>query len=218
MLVLLLNVYTSLDFTFEEEVKFATLSVIGLGFLFGIFQLIANHDWNRRNAALLETEKNKDRYLESLKYLYSVDCLGIEHRTYAYSVEEIHKCFCVLDNTNIKLLPKNTSTNEYEMTEDGKKIRQNLFNVLNYFEFLAAGVNHKVFDENIIKDLQYSIMMRFYTLFIEYIKHYRDAHSRGSRVSEQYITLIEKWEEDKKKTWRKVQNLFGFNKRNGTDS
>ena len=194
-------------FTQDESMKFATISIIALGFLFGIFQLKANHDWNRRSTALLETEKNKDKYLEALSYLYSLDSLDIEHRKDAYSVNEIHQAICELKEDGKTLKPKNRDTDEYDMTDTGKAIKKHLFDVFNYYEFLSTGVNNGVFDEKIVKDLQKSIMIRFYDLFKDYIIHHRNNHSKGAEIMKQYFLMIERWKHQDVSLFQKLKNF-----------
>ena len=208
-IILFTNIFLSSYLNFEESVKFASLSILSIGFLFGIHQLRANQDWNRRSTALLEIEKHSPKYFKALRSLtYERTELKLEQRKEAYSPDEIHKIICEMDDeNNFKINPGTSDT--YILTKDGIEIRAEIFEILNFFEYVSTGVNNAIMDEKVVKDLQYNSMIKFWTLFGDYIKHYRKKHTNGKQTMVQYEKLVMKWE---KKPWWKSENLNGRGK------
>ena len=209
IIVLLYDLYFASLNTFEDTKSIATLSIVSLGFLFSIFQLRANHDWNRRNIALLEIEKNSPKYFKALRSLtYDRTSLKLEHRKEAYSPDEIHSFICEKDdNGNFKIKPG--TSDMYILTEEGIQIRNEIFEILNFFEYISTGVNNAIMDEKVVKDLQYNSMVKIWTLFGDYVKHYRKKHTNGKQTMVQYENLIKKWD---RKPWWKTESKTGRNK------
>ena len=75
-----------------------------------------------------------------------------------------------------------------------------------------------IIEEKIIKDLHYSIMVRFYNLFITYLLHNREVHSKGAKILEQYIILIKNWKKEEKDLWSRTKEQFSSNKRENADN
>ncbi len=198
LVILLGNIFMISYFETSEAIKFASMSILALGFMFGIHQLKANQDWNRRSTALLEIEKNSPKYFKALRSLmYDRTELKLENRKEAYSADEIHKFICEID-TNGHFQIKPETSNIYILTNEGINIRNEIFEILNFFEYISTGVNNGIMDEQVVKDLQYNSMVKFWMLFGDYIKHYRKKHTNGKQTMVQFEMLITKW---KKKPW-----------------
>ncbi|MFW2235950.1 DUF4760 domain-containing protein [Aliarcobacter butzleri] len=155
----------------------------GLGVILAFYQLKATHEWNRRNAALIEAEKNKGNMITAIREL-DASSLPFTEKAGSYSLEEIHNVLC--GNNNHSQNPP--------ITDDGKKIKQNIFAILNYYEFLAIGVSNGIFDEEVIKSLWKGGMKKTYIIYSEYIKHLREKHLKNPKLAINFENLINSWE------------------------
>lgn len=148
-------------------------------------QLEANHEWNRRQAALTEMFKNRESASNAVVALNS--SINYREQKDAYSLKDIHKALC--DNENHEENPM--------LTENGKIIKHNIFIILNYYEYLAIGIENKVFDEDVIKDSVKGAVIKAQKLFGEYIEHLRsEKHTGNKKLFISLQNLSKKWKDE----------------------
>jgi hypothetical protein len=170
----------------------ASIGAIGAAIAF--YQLKANHNWNRKHSALIEAEKNREKYTEAVKKLNK--SLNYREQEESYSLKDIHRYIC--DNDD--------HTKNPNLTEEGKKIKHNIFIILNHYEYLAVGVKNKIFDEETLKDLIRGGLIKANKLFGEYADHLRNKHSKNKNQFIEMKRLAEKWE--KKSIFEKFRDGF----------
>ena len=80
------------------------------------------------------------------------------------------------------------------MSENGRKVRFAIINILNAYEKLAIGIYYKAIDEKMAFDGMGLLIVRNYKIFKEYIKHHRTHHNRKD-AWEFLEWLYNKWKE-----------------------
>ena len=128
-------------------------------------------------------------------YIYKK--LNYREQEDSYSLKEIHKYLC--NNENHKENPP--------IVDEGKKIKHNIFVILNYYEYLAVGIKNQVFDEQTIKELIRGGVIKANKLFGDYITHLREKHTKNKNQFIEMQKLAEKWD---KKAW------YNFDFKRGT--
>lgn len=151
------------------------------GFLFTIFAVWrgtihfrAYHDMERRKIAITESrtlQKECKDALEVLKEAFDLISIGEK----AIPVEKIHKKICKLDEKE-KPLPDPDNHDRMLLDYDGEgiKIQKSIVDVLNTYEYLAVGVNQKIFDKAVILELNKGNFVKIYKNFKPYIDHFND--------------------------------------------
>ncbi len=183
-------VYTNLDYKTSDMINILIVSATALTALVAFYQLKANHEWNRRHSAMVEAEKNRDKYVKAVKELNKN--LNYREQEDSYSLKEIHRYLC--NNENY--------TENPPITDDGKKIKHNIFVILNYYEYLAVGIKNQVFDEKTIKELVKGSLIKANTLFGAYIAHLRKKHTKNKNQFIEMEKLAARWN---KKPWYKFE-------------
>ena len=152
-----------------------TVLLLLVGFIVTLRQIrllhsvhIDDHEWNRRKAAQDVT----------LTYKHVV------------STKKLQQYFNYVTNTTKRI--------SIEMTEKGfdddSELKPDLHRLLDYFEALCRGVNHSVYDEEIIKTSWCGVITRTFDQFLPYIDWYRkNIDSRGWFETE---VLINKWKHE----------------------
>jgi len=177
------------------------------GFCFTVFSILyaaiqfrSNHDWNRRQLAItaarqVKKQMNSDILCLNKKFNYlqlkASDLL---------EVDDIHeKMCCVGENGKFQINDKGKYIIDYK--GDGHKTQKSIYNLLNDYEYIAAGVHQGVFDKRIIKTLFQGPLIKAYSVFKNYIKHFNDdlnPERRGSvwvnmkNLAEEFIVEEEK--------------------------
>ena len=187
-------IYKKLNYKLSDTINLFIVSATTLTALVAFYQLKANHEWNRRHSAMVEAEKSRDKYVKAVKELNK--SLNYREQEDSYSLKEIHKYLC--DNEN--------HTENPPITDNGKKIKHNIFVILNYYEYLAVGIKNQVFDEKTIKELTKGSLIKSNTLFGEYIQHLREKHTKNKNQFIEMEKLAVKWQ---KKPWYKSESKRG---------
>lgn len=133
----------------------------------------ADHDWNRRIASQVALEKYNQSILSS----------------------ELQSEFNYLDC--IESIP-------LEKIEEGfnkhPNLKAELHQLLNFYEGLARGIFHKVYDEKIIKAARYNAMRKVFRAFNSYIESRRD---NSPHAWEQLESLVDQWKAGEKNETRR---------------
>jgi hypothetical protein len=169
--------------------------------------LQANHDWNRREAALRECFKIKEKIGELKssdfeKYLHysnrKMDC--------PYKVEDphdemsLHYLFCEFENEDKKILKK--IGNDCVIKEERRKLVNEIHEFLNYYEYLATGIIQNILDEEVVKSLNKGNIIKAYFLFENYINHLRKHYNRET-IYKNLETIALKWKRENQEEKRK---------------
>lgn len=181
-------IYKELNFKISEMMNILIASVAGITALVAFYQLKANHEWNRRHSAMIEAEKSRDKYSRAIKSLNKT--LNYREQEESYSLTDIHGFIC----------NGNDHTKNPDITDDGKKIKHNIYVILNYYEYLSIGIKNGVFDERIIRELVRGGLIKAHKLFGEYAQHIRDKHTKNKNQFIEIKKLAEKWS---KEVWYK---------------
>jgi len=190
LIVLDVYIYKKLNYKLSDTINLFIVSATTLTALVAFYQLKANHEWNRRHSAMVEAEKSRDKYVKAVKELNK--SLNYREQEDSYSLKEIHRYLC--DNEK--------HTENPPITDNGKKIKHNIFVILNYYEYLAVGIKNQVFDEKTIRELIKGSLIKSNTLFGEYIKHLREKHTKNKNQFIEMENLAIKWQ---KKPWYDVE-------------
>lgn len=177
--------------------------IVGLyQFLQGKQTLKSNHNWNRRQLAMQESvrimkeiKEIHEQYDDKLKYTerrhnepYLVDADD--------GISGIHDLILAVDEHNSRIQARGV----FCLSEDGRKLASAIKNILNNYEYLAAGIAEKTLDEKTIKRLSKSNIIKAYKVFGLYIDHLRDYHKRPLLYCE-LEKIAKRWiEEDSKPT------------------
>lgn len=184
-----------------NEVQAIASVITSLTILVGFYQILqskktlkANHNWNRRQFALQEC----NRIMKEIK---------TTHDTYddklKYTERKINEPYLVdADDgkTGIHdlILDKDGQGNRIK-SKDGREIVSAIKSILNNYEYLASGISESTFDENTVKKLNKSNMIKAYKVFELYIEHLRLFYGRPKLFIE-LEKIAKKWtEEDKEK-------------------
>jgi len=151
--------------------------------------LIRNHKLSQRQFTMQELFDKRDLIMPYITIINKNKKLSYMERDKSnpYSIKLIHKIICGKANHN-----KNPS-----ITKEGKVIKQAIFKVLNYYEYIAAGINAKVFDEEMVKRLTITAMVKTYTVFGPYINHLRTKHNKENLFIELEF-VVKSWKKKKK--------------------
>lgn len=135
----------------------------------------ADHDWNRRIASQDALKEYNQSILSSelqSEFNY-LDC------TESIPLEKIEEGF------------KKHPTN----------LQAELHQLLNFYEGLARGISHNVYDEEIIKTARHNAMEKVFRAFNSYIRSRRNTSS--PHAWEQLEYLVSKWKADEKNETRR---------------
>jgi len=114
-------------------------------------------------------------------------------------VDLIHKAIYVIEYGKLKM---NNNEKRYivDYEGDGHNVKRSIYNVLNSFEYIAAGVYQGVFDKRIIKSLFQGMIIKAYSVFKDFIEHVNDMHpDRKGKIWVNMKNLAEEFIEDEKK-------------------
>ena len=143
-------------------------------------QLKANHDWNRRQLALIEMKKNRAKYRKALKIIDKH--LDYNRREESYTLKKITKA-----------IKKNKT----------KKLYNSIIIILDYFEYLSLGISQKVFDEEVIKASTETSFIKVHKMFKAYIQNLRETRN-ANKLYFELEKICTKWttseEEDRNPT------------------
>ena len=138
--------------------------------IFAGFQIRAEHDWNRRHAAMIAAYEIKKQLREDTLILDPPFNIIRRKPTDTIKVTCIHNNICK-KGTNGKLERDEEDKLVIDHENKAGEIRNSIINTLNESEYIAAGVIDGVFDEDIIYKLTAGIIINNYYIFKEYIDH-----------------------------------------------
>lgn len=144
-------------------------------------QLKINYELERKKFTLLELSKTREPIAASLKALDFVFNFSHRAKSNPITKNDIHEAICEKDD---KKFVADEAHSCLALSSAGHGIKQNIITVLETYEYIAAGVNSAMFDENIVLRLMKNPLIRTYEIFQPYIKHLRDDHDRPNAFKE----------------------------------
>ena len=209
----------------EKSLKVSILILSIEGIMFGLLQLSANHDWNRRSLTAIKLQE----YVDKIKDIrHELDTLTsekeiIKHATKYISFTDRINFFNAKD-TNARGLDSNEFHNwvgekdehdnfvcigdqkgnkTIKTTPDGSLIIHYVTKIINTYESIAINVKYQIFDSDIVEDYLKSSIIKNYKFFEDYIKHQRDEHNSPNfaiileEICKVYEGELEKFEQKK---------------------
>jgi len=170
----------------QVSLQFFTLLAVVVGALIAYKGLKSNHDWNRRQLALTECLRVRDKITDAQKVLRDNNFHYVERdKGDAYSRDDIHG-----------FLGDRDSNGKFTMSDEGLKIKHNILELLNSYEYLSTGVNQAIFDEQTVQKLTGGALINAYNLFKSYIIHLREDHYKRNSLYSNLELLAKKWESE----------------------
>lgn len=197
ILALIFSFY--MDNSLATQVQAIATVITALTIAIGFYQLHqgkkaleSNHDWNRRQLAITELRAIREmQILNSIQGLEDTLSYRERNKDNPYTIEEIHKSIGSFQN------------GVFSFSKNGKDVKKHIIELLNAYEYIAAGVNNSVFDEDIVKGLMHGGMIKTFNLFKPYILHYREVHSKNKKTWEQFESLHNTWSQKNQTEKRK---------------
>ena len=147
-----------------------SILVAAIRIQYAAFVFRANHDWNRRQLAILQANDIRLRMQDDIRVLNKEFEYYRRRPQETISVEEIHIAICRKDdNGNFERDSEGKLVVDYD--GPGVTVKNALYNVLNSYEFIAGGVYQGVFDKDMIYTLFGGIIIKAYSVFEDYIEH-----------------------------------------------
>lgn len=148
--------------------KFFVGVIALISVIFIVIQFRSNHDWNRRQLAMITLrEIRKD--LRSKAFVLQKSFKYIK-RIEPISVEEIYNIIGE-KNADGQLLKDDKGVFMLDDSEEKHEIKEAIFEVLGTYEHIAVGVYNKTLDEKIIKDLISGGIQKASKIFNPYIEY-----------------------------------------------
>lgn len=162
-------------------------------------QFQENNNWNKKEKALSVSWSIKAELREKIDILDEhFNYIHRKNEEHAISIDDIHKKICVTDE-NGKIV---TDANGKMMLDvkEGLPIRNAITGCLDIYEYLAAGIQQGIFDEEVILTLFKSSIIRVYKVFHKYIDHYNEMYQKSNKkIWENLVKLAEKLLEEESK-------------------
>ena len=163
------------------------LIVVSIGIGYGLLQLKLlrktyedDHEWNRRHSAI-----------------YSI--IGLSQAN--FNLGELNARIRFMERTSP--IPSEEIIAVFEQDPSQQVV---LHNLLTYYNSLAIGIKHRIFDEVLMREERGSLMIRIYETFEPYIKHRREKFQ--AKVWCDYEEIINKWRSERR-TEIKWRNELG---------
>lgn len=91
------------------------------------------------------------------------------------------------------LILENKAKDFYEQLEENDEARAALIAILNYFEFLAVGINQGILDELFVKKLFRTLMIGYFNDYSFYIM-YKRKYQNAPTIWIEFTDLADKWQ------------------------
>ena len=169
-------------------------SIMSIGLLIAYKQIVSGTDLSRRQLSMTESIrilKELRQKRQSLESFTEMDYSQEMQKGHSIPYQDIHTWICKKENGLYV-----GEQGEYELTENGKKIKNDIRAIINDYEYLSIGILNSAFDEQIIKDGMDAMAMDSYKSFSNYIEHIRNSESPDFAVNFEW--LVERWTEKKK--------------------
>ncbi len=137
--------------------------------LFASFQFRQNTAWKMKEAALINCRRIQSEGQPHLALLHKAFDYNMLTCYTEIPLEDIHKRICKTDKRGKLIKDSNGRAKVTDM-----KLRLAISYLLNSFEYIAAGVNRGVFDEETVKSLYHRLFIKCRKNFNAYIKHARN--------------------------------------------
>ena len=113
--------------------------------------------------------------------------------------EKVNQTLVDSRKTLLALLESKAQLTKFAFEEHaGSDERRSILNVLNFQEFVAAGIREKAFDEPMYKRIQFSVVTRDWNVCKGFIMELRKSRNRPTLFQE-FQWLAERWLADRLK-------------------
>lgn len=175
-----------------ELVKAAASSMLFAGVVYSARQFHLNqrnieetNNWNKQQLAMIES-RNANEIISKIIQKLNKEINYTEDKS-PYKVKYLHTKFGNF----------NDDMTDFEFSENGQALKDDIIKLLNTLEYIATGVNSNILDEEIVKRLWRGKIMHAYNRFKNYIAHLRVEHEWGDKVYKEIEILLKKWEAEK---------------------
>ncbi len=186
--------YCDVAIVAKDKYVIYVTAIMSIGLLIAYKQIVSNTDLSRRQLSMTESIrilKELREKRQKLEEFTEMDYSQEMQKGHSIPYQDIHEWICKTVNNNYI-----GESGQYELTENGKKIKNHIRAIINDYEYLAIGILNSAFDEQIIKDGMDAMAIDSYTSFSNYIKHIRDTESPDFAVNFEW--LVDRWTEKKK--------------------
>ncbi len=184
----------------QVGLQFFTLLAVVVGALIAYKGLKSSHDWNRRQLAITECLRARKQIKAAQEIFREKKFDYVERdKNNAYSCEEIHKVLrygSLEANDDRDVNGSQSASNKFVMCPDGEIIKHAILDLLSAYEYLSAGVNQTIFDEQAVREVTGGGLINAYNLFKTYILHLRDKHYKRDTLFSNLEKLAKKWENE----------------------
>lgn len=209
----------------EKGLKVSIFLLSIEGIMFGLLQLSANHDWNRRSLTATKLQE----YVDKIKDIrYELDLLTTDNEIIKYNgkyisftdrinffnakdtnargldSQEFHNWVGEKDDKgNFVCIIDQKGNKTIKTTKNGSLLIHYVTKIINTYESIAINVEYKIFDGDIVEDYLKSSIVKNYKFFEDYIKHQRNEHNSPNfavvleRISKAYEGELDKFEQKK---------------------
>lgn len=189
------------DPTIELKDKYVIYitSIMSIGLLIAYKQIVSSTDLSRRQLSMTESIrilKELREKRQELEAFTEMDYSQELQKGHSIPYQDIHNWICKKNGNNFV-----GEKGQYELTPNGKKIKNNIRAIINDYEYLAIGILNNAFDEDIIKDGLDAMAIGLYNSFSNYIQHIRD--TEGPDFAINFEWLVNKWTNKKKKVMKR---------------
>ena len=169
-------------FTNTDKIQYFGFVFTAFSILYAALEFRSNHDWHRRQLATASAKEIRDGIKSDLRILnaeFEYFRLKAGDRI---TVDDIHSAICKKDDDGAFIYKDGKLIVDDE--GQGPVIRDAIYNVLNSYEYIAAGVYEGAFDRGIIKTLLAGVIIKAHSLFKDYIKHMNEEMrpERGGKI------------------------------------
>lgn len=168
--------------------------------------------------ALRQLKTTQEMTLLQLKENYDIKVKEYQWNKAVYAQEKL-ATFKDINISALKLNDKldylnNNQVLKLELILDeiskNPEIKVNIHDILNFYESLARGVKHGIYDEKVIKAAREGAMRRMVKSYKKYIEYRREIEQHPNAWN--YLTdLVNKWEDDSKQKVEEREHFLNEN-------
>jgi len=170
-------------------------------------QFEKNNEWNKKQLAMTQAHTVLDNITKHIEVINPILNYRERKKNKAtpYSVAEIHNAMGIFmedgsfvfhgqhskdDYKNLPREQKDEHIIHFIDEIDGLAVKDSIYGLLNEYEYLAAGVNNDILDEDVIKSLMCSPIRDAFRLFEVYINHVIKKHDGNENMYLQIRNFI----------------------------
>ena len=166
---ILFEKYSTFLASSSDKISYYGFSLTILSIVWAVIESSKNHDWNRRKSAMDVLLTMKTKIKEHSDLVHETFGFRGKGETQIISVEDIHDAICKKDAKG--KFVRNETTKLLELNDSNSEIYTSIWEMLNLYEHMAAGVYQGVYDRDVIETVMASNFIKVSSIFSEYINH-----------------------------------------------